>query len=96
MTCTHENWAATVGVGNIVVSDDDPTVLARRTVEVRVQCAACGVPLEFQGLPVGVDTHGPTISVDGLEARLVAVPKGEKMLAEGRVSAIFRMPGGQA
>lgn len=92
--CLHKEWAAAVGVGNI--TDEGGSVLGRRTVEVRVHCASCGVALEFQGLPVGVDTHGPTMSVDGCEARLVAVPKGDKLLAEGRVSAIFRRPGGAA
>lgn len=92
MTCEHLSWSASVSVGNIMASEEDPTII-RRTVEVVVACADCHMPLQFQGLPVGIDTHGPTMSPDGLEARLVAVPKGEELLATGRVSAIFRTEG---
>ena len=95
MSCNHDTWSATVAVGNIMASEDDPTII-RRTVEVRVHCHDCGHPLEFQGLPVGVDTHGPTMSPDGLEARLVAVPKGDQLLATGRIAAIFQAPKGGA
>lgn len=95
MICEHLDWSASVGVGRIMASDEDPTII-RHTVEVRVECSACGHPLEFQGLPMGIDTHGPTMSPDGLEARLVAVPKGENLLATGRIAAIFRMPEGDA
>jgi hypothetical protein len=94
MPCEHLEWSASVGVGNI--TDEGGALLGRRTVEVRVQCAACGLPLEFQGLPIGADTHGPTISVDGLEARLVGIPKGDTLIASGRIAAIFRQPGGTA
>lgn len=91
VSCDHLEWAARVDVGNVTDGEDGPVI--RRTVEVRVWCAACQHPLEFQGLPVGIDTHGPTMSVDGLEARLVATPKGTEMLATGRVAAIFRSKG---
>lgn len=95
LRCHHGNFAAQVNVGRIV-DDHDPNMLKRLTVEVMVQCTACGVALEFQGLPVGIDTHGPTVSPDGVEARLVAVPKGEVLLASGRVAAIFRSTEGRA
>lgn len=93
--CQHMNFAADVSVGRIV-DDDDATKLKRMSVEVRVKCTECGIDLEFQGLPVGIDTHGPTRSVDGLEARLVAVPKDSNMWAGGRVAAIFDLPTGRA
>ncbi len=93
--CPHLHFSANVSVGR-VVDDDDPSLLKRLTVEVRVECAECGVALEFQGLPVGIDTHGPTMSPDGMEARLVAMPKGDQLWADGRVAAIFKMPEGRA
>lgn len=92
MTCEHLNFSASVSVGRVTASESDETVV-RHTVEITVSCAACGHPMEFQGLPVGIDTHGPTMSPDGLEARLVAMPKGEEMLASGRIAAIFRAEG---
>jgi len=93
--CQHLDFNASVGVGRIM-SDVDPEKLLRLSVEVRVECQHCGVSLEFQGLPMGIDTHGPTMSPDGLEARLVAMPKGKGLLAEGRIAAIFRQPEGRS
>lgn len=94
MSCPHQNFSASVDVGRVV--DESGTLLGRYTVEVRAQCSACGKHLEFQGLPVGVDTHGPTRSVDGLEARLVAEVVDEPAIVSDRIAAIFNLPEGRS
>lgn len=92
MSCPHEVFDAAVAVGRI--TDESGALLGRYTVELRAHCRACGKHLAFQGLPVGIDTHGPTRSPDGLEARMVAEVVSEPALVTDRVAAIFRMPGG--
>lgn len=92
MSCDHLEFTARVGVGR-VTDDHDPAKLLRLTVEVMVECSDCGRSLQFVGLPEGIDTHAPTMSVDGLEARLVAVLQGDALALTDRVSAHFRAPG---
>jgi hypothetical protein len=42
--------------------------------DVRVQCADCGEPFRFHGLPLGSSYVNASMSVDGLEARLPVTP----------------------
>ena len=51
---------------------NDPDTGLPYLVELEVRCA-CGVPLRFDGLPVGVDLHGgATVSICGDELRVAA------------------------
>lgn len=46
--------------------------------EVRVECADCGRPFQFLGLPIGLDIRGGAfINADGQECRLALAPVGE-------------------
>lgn len=38
--------------------------------DVRIECAKCGIPFHFKGLPYGIDMHGAARSPDATEARL--------------------------
>ena len=77
MPCTHERWLADVSVSNLL--DLEGNLLDRRAVDLRVICADCSKPLQFVGMPAGSSVLWPTTSVDGLEARLSAVPQGVVM-----------------
>jgi hypothetical protein len=44
--------------------------------DVRIECAQCGRPMQFLGLPLGVNLAGATMSADGQEARLAIAPVG--------------------
>jgi len=70
MPCAHPDFAAEVTVNRL----EDT---GRFNADVRITCAACGVPFRFIGLPAGVDLNGAAVSVDGTEARLAVAPKGE-------------------
>ena len=49
----------------------------RFTAEVRIECADCGRPFQFLGLPIGLDvTGGAFINTDGQECRLAIAPVG--------------------
>ena len=71
MSCTHEDFAAKVGVARL---EDTGQFIA----EITISCSQCGLPFEFLGLAPGVDTQGATVSVDGQEARIAIVPKGAR------------------
>lgn len=69
-TCKHASFTAHVDVTRIVESN-------RLYADVKVQCAGCGLPMRFIGLPAGVDVNGAAVSADACEARLAMAPKGE-------------------
>lgn len=73
--CPHMNFAATVNVGRHLDNETETHVVGY-SAEVHIKCAECGKPFQFLGLPMGVDTHGARVSVDGLEARLAISPQG--------------------
>jgi len=41
-----------------------------------IECAKCGKPFQFLGLPLGLSLVGAAMSVDGVEARLAIAPVG--------------------
>jgi hypothetical protein len=77
VTCKHEHFQATVNVGRIT-EEDDPTTVRNYLADIRVKCAACDLPFEFLGLPIGMDLQGAMMSPDGQEARLAITPRGLK------------------
>lgn len=58
--CKHENFSAQVDVHRHTDS-------GRFSADVRINCAECGEPFRFLGLPAGVDLNGAAVSVDGTE-----------------------------
>jgi hypothetical protein len=68
--CDHRNFDAKVSVNRL----EDA---GRFTADVEINCAECGVPFKFIGLPIGLDMEGATVSFDGKEARLAIAPVGE-------------------
>jgi hypothetical protein len=70
--CEHMNFRANVTVNRM------PDV-RRFNADVKINCADCGLPFRFIGLPCGVDLNGAAVSVGGTEARLCIAPAGEVM-----------------
>jgi len=69
--CDHKEFNALV---NVMRLEDTGQFMA----EITIECRGCGIPMQFIGLEPGLDMGGPTVSVDGLEARLAICPKGSK------------------
>lgn len=67
--CVHMNFAAKVTVARI---EDTGKFMA----DVTIKCADCGKPFVFLGLEPGLNMHGATVSIDGLEARMAIAPEG--------------------
>jgi hypothetical protein len=68
--CKHMDFTACVDVARLEDS-------GRFSADVKIQCAACGKPMRFIGLPLGLDLNGAAVSADGTEARLAIHPVGE-------------------
>jgi hypothetical protein len=76
--CVHMNFRANVNVGRLSASETDDTIVGF-TADVNIECAECGLPFEFVGLPMGSSPQQPMCSVDGLEARMPIKPQGAAM-----------------
>lgn len=63
----------------------------RFCVDLRIDCADCGHPFQFLGLPLGLDLSGAAMSVDGQEARLAIAPVGTVPQPMDRALAGFRV-----
>ncbi len=62
MACSHENYRFDVNCYNLADTGG-------RTADITGKCADCGLPIRFRGLPLGVSTGQPTMSLDGTELR---------------------------
>lgn len=67
--CPHNNFAANVNVGRIFKDEDQGTVPDGFTAEITVNCAACGEPFRWIGVPAGLRPDRPMVSVDETELR---------------------------
>lgn len=67
LLCPHLQFRADVAVSRI---EDKGRFMA----DVRIECADCGLPFSFNGLPAGLDVEGAACSFDGLEGRFSIVP----------------------
>lgn len=75
--CPHPAFTATVGVGR--ATDDQTGRVVSYMAEVDVQCAVCGEPFTFQGVPPGFSTTHPTVRVDGQQLRVPIAPASAKL-----------------
>ena len=66
--CSHEEFKADV----CVIRLDD----GKFSADITIECASCGVPFQFLGVPPGVDLSGATVSIDGLELQAAIAPQG--------------------
>ena len=80
--CTHPDFRSFVNVGRF---EDTGRFLA----EILIQCATCGSPFRFLGVPAGINWERPATSIDSLELRAPIEPEGEKRL---QARASFHMP----
>lgn len=67
-SCPHEQFTSCVSVNRL----ED---VGRFAADVTIQCVQCGARFQFLGLPGGLSLERPTVSVDGLEARMPIAPE---------------------
>lgn len=78
--CEHLNFQASVGVNRLSAEEGGP--ITSYSADVRIHCAACGLPFTFRGFPLGLGINMPTVSVGGEEARLPIEPLTTTQLRE--------------
>lgn len=70
--CEHKIFNAQARVGRLTDGEDGP--VTGYTCDLTIICAQCLKPFQFIGLPGGVAPNYPTVSADGLEARIPIKP----------------------
>ncbi len=65
--CTHDKFQIFADVTKLID-------IGGFIVDARIVCLECGTPFCFLGLPMGVNLNAPSVSMDGLEARLPLCP----------------------
>jgi len=71
--CKHETFQCDCKVGRLH-KDGHPEEITEWRLDVTVHCTRCFKPFVFIGLPGGYHPDKPTVSIEGLEARLVLKP----------------------
>lgn len=76
--CEHLNFHATVGVCRLT-ADTDPNKVVGFAADVKINCADCGLPFEFIGLPTGISMTNskPMVSMDSKELRAPLKPSSD-------------------
>ena len=76
--CDHKNFRAAVDVCRLT-ADTDPELIVGFVADVKINCAECGMPFEFIGLPTGlsVTNSRPMVSMDGKELRAPIKPSSD-------------------
>lgn len=77
-------------VGVHRLSDVEGGPITGYSAEIRIHCARCSEPFEFQGVEPGVDTQGARCSIDGQELRIAITPRGVKPSPFTRITANIR------
>lgn len=67
LLCPHKNFAAKFEIVRL-------TDTGRYMAEVAIQCADCGLPFHFLGMPAGLHPAEPMVNPDATEARLPIAP----------------------
>lgn len=67
--CEHDNFSSTVVVNRLEGAQDMGFIA-----DVKINCADCGRPFVFLGLPKGAALKGAAVSFDAREARLAIKP----------------------
>jgi hypothetical protein len=65
--CRHMNFSANVAVARLENA-------GKFNAEIRINCADCGVSMQFLGLVPGCNLNGANVSMDGQEARIAISP----------------------
>jgi hypothetical protein len=85
----HENFRADVAVGRL--TPEEGADVRRFVADITVQCVDCDAKFGWRGVPPGVNSDGPTRSVDALELRAPLLTPTELEL-KGRLPGLTPDP----
>ena len=77
LTCTHEEFDASVGVARIMSDDDSDPQVVGYSAEIKVNCRDCQEPFRWSGVRTGLVPNEPMCSADGTELRAPLRPASE-------------------
>ena len=75
LKCLHANFKVVANVGRILHDEKEPP--AYYSVDIWLTCNDCQEPFVWHGLPNGFSPYRPTVSLDGHELHVPAMPRFE-------------------
>jgi hypothetical protein len=75
--CEHPTFFASVDVGRLSEVEGGP--ITGYVADITINCAKCFQSFQFIGLPPGVSTTQPTVSIDATEARMPICEAGSRL-----------------
>ena len=75
--CLHNNFTCKAAVKRLTDSEGGP--VTGYTADIEINCADCGIPFRFTGLPAGSHYYKPRVSVDGTELRAPIEPANHEI-----------------
>lgn len=76
MPCEHKEFKAMVRVGRLSLEEGGP--ITHYQADINIECADCGLPFEFVGVPVGSSGYRPCSDFGALEMRAPITPQGTR------------------
>lgn len=91
MNCEHLEFEAHSRVARLSETDGGP--ITGYSVEIKIVCHQCKLPFKFIGLPGGSSPAHPTVSIDGIAARMPIGPsdKTASILDEWQAASSGRL-----
>lgn len=82
--CEHLEFAVHADVNRLTASDGGS--VSGYAVDITINCAECGLPFAWRGLPFGLSPMEPRLSFDGLELRAPITPAGAAQRQQQKAS----------
>lgn len=73
-TCYHENFAVQVDIARIEDEEKPFSLPKHFFADIKIECADCGLPFSFIGVPSGCSPLQPMVSPTGVELRAPIQP----------------------
>ena len=86
-SCLHGNFVVDAKIGRLTENDNSDKIISY-SCDIKVKCKDCGLPFEWIGLPHGVNSDIPTVSLSNLELRTRIKPTTDTFNINPNFSAI--------
>ncbi len=70
--CEHKEFKANANVFRM--PEEEGGVIKSYSCDLKIECAECGMPFMFKGVPFGLTPAQPTMSIDRTELRIPIEP----------------------
>jgi len=80
--CEHKDFRGDIKVARL--TSEGSTAITGFFADIRINCAECGQPFEFVGIPGGFSFYEPRLSVDSTELRAPIKPATGQLIIESK------------